>query len=90
MYEPADALAMLEGGINISSVVMAAFAENYEKYTDVQRQELLDGVVLIARGDKVGHGVQTRRAVRSAFSILNGLYIHPKGVAPEVRESLGD
>ncbi len=85
-YEPSVALELLASARPGGSTIVAAFAENYAKYTDAQRQQLLDGVERIARGEVEGPELTIRRAITMSFSILSAIALYPAVVAPEARE----
>lgn len=65
------------------------FNEHYSSYTDAQRQQLLDGLDRIARGDVDADEVTVRRAMSRAFSALTVVGLdstgNPTGI-PEGRE----
>jgi len=76
--DPATALARLESGepgqISEASVVIkAAFRSNYDRYSAAQRQQLLQGVERIARGEAGADDLGITRGVRTAFAILSSI-----------------
>lgn len=96
---PAEALSMLASGepraLNeASAAIGAAFARdvnsseavvvgNYNQYTDDQREDLLDGLERIARGDRLsGDVVSNRKAIAAAHAVLLGL-MHPRAATPQ-------
>lgn len=88
--EPAEMLARLESGkVNVSVGITEAFKGdrqindstlilgNYDRYTDAQRDEILDGVERIAQGVE-GGGLTVANAKMEAFSVLSALANDPE------------
>lgn len=91
VVEPAKILGYLESGeqeamLGVYAATRAAFRQHYEKYTDAQRQELLDGLERVARGEVEGPELNREVAIRSATVLLELIGTDTTVVAPEARE----
>lgn len=85
--EPSEALANLASGEGAATtVITAAFRQNYEAYSDAERQDLLDGIERMARGEVDGEEKEGRRSVTRAFAALRTIGLDPEISAPEARE----
>lgn len=94
VLEPAEALAKLASGERTAvrgatNVISAAFSNdvrdgdllrvgNYDRYTDTQREELLDGLERMASGDLE----VPRRALQGAHTSVT-IIMHPKAPTPD-------